>query len=343
MTSDEKTASQAEFFGNRVSKRYKHLKKWAKRTGVYCFRIYDRDIPEVPVALDVYEAESDDPAIPGERYLQLYLYDRPYEKDDSEEETWLSIMADHAATATGIPRENVIVKHRKHQKGENQYEKLNENRSQRIECIVKEHNERFLVNLTDYLDTGLFFDHRPLRHMVRDTCKGKKVLNLFCYTGAFSVYAAHGRANIVDSVDLSKTYLNWARKNLGLNGFKENNQYRFFESDVVTWLKSSTDQYDIIVLDPPTFSNSKKTDTLLDINRDWSLLISLCYQRLNINGTLYFSTNSQRLKFEEKELAELNGAVISDITGETIPEDFSGDKPHRCWKIVKFDGAGDLY
>lgn len=343
MTTAEKTAYQAELFGNRLTKRYKHLKKWAKRTGVYCFRIYDRDIPEIPVALDIYETESDDPTIAGERYLQLYLYDRPYEKDESEEEAWLTAMAESAANAIGIPVQQVVAKHRKHQKGENQYEKLNESRSGRIEFIAKEHNERFWVNLTDYLDTGLFFDHRALRHTVRDTCKGKRVLNLFCYTGAFSVYAAHGRASGVDSVDLSKTYLNWARKNMALNGFKENDTYRFFENDVVTWLKSASDQYDIIVLDPPTFSNSKKTDTLLDINRDWPLLVQLCYQRLNLNGILYFSTNSQRLKFEEQELSALRGAEISDITAQTIPEDFAGGKPHRCWKIVKTDGAGDLY
>ncbi len=343
MTTAEKTAYQAELFGNRVSKRYKHLRKWAKRTGVFCFRIYDRDIPEIPVALDIYEAESDDPTVTGDRWLQLYLYDRPYEKDDAEEETWLSAMAESAATALGISAANVVTKHRKHQKGENQYEKLNESRSQRIEFVAREHNERFQINLTDYLDTGLFFDHRELRHTVRDTCKGKRVLNLFCYTGAFSVYAAHGRASGVDSVDLSRTYLNWAKKNMALNGFQENDKYRFFESDVVTWLKTAADQYDIIILDPPTFSNSKKTDTLLDINRDWPLLVKLCYQRLNLKGILYFSTNSQRLKFEEQQIADLTGAVITDITQSTIPEDFSGSKPHRCWKIVKSDGADDMY
>jgi 23S rRNA (cytosine1962-C5)-methyltransferase len=224
---------------------------------------------------------------------------------------------------------SVFIKTRKKMKGEDQYEKQSD---KSFTIIVKEQGQKFLVNLTDYLDTGLFFDHRPLRNMVRSMCQGKKVLNLFCYTGAFSVYAAQGKASKVDSVDLSKTYLTWAQNNMKLNGFlPENNAYSFIQNDTVTFLNSTQNTYDIIILDPPTFSNSKRTSTTLDINRDYPVLINACLSLLSPDGTLFFSTNSKKLFFEPALLN--NAGTITDITELTIPEDFRNKKIHRCWKI----------
>ena len=183
-------------------------------------------------------------------------------------------------------------------------------------------------------------DHRPLRKIVEQEAQGKAVLNLFCYTASFSVYAAAGGASRVDSVDLSNTYLAWGEKNFSLNGFTDTEKYRFTRSDVAQFLKDSRDSWDIIVLDPPTFSNSKKTKDTLDINRDWPKLVNVAIQHLNPGGTLYFSTNSRQLHFDEGLLKlpakENDGAqlAVKDITAATIPEDFRNQKIHRCWKIT---------
>ena len=205
------------------------------------------------------------------------------------------------------------------------------------------------MNLSDYIDTGLFFDHRPLRLTVQSEAAGKRVLNLYCYTGAFSVYAAAGEAAHIDSVDLSGKYLGWAEENMRLNGFTDKSKYRFIEGDVTTFLekaapavekhdrhtngKNAPAGYDIIILDPPTFSNSKKTDTMLDINRDWPSLIASCTSLLSENGVLYFSTNSRKLSFDEKKIPE--DFAAKDITSSTIPEDFRNERIHRVWKIQR--------
>lgn len=334
MTSEEKLNYQATLFENRLSKRYKHLKKWAKRSNVFCYRLYDKDIPEIPLVVDFYEdSETED------CYLQIALYERPYEKNEDEEVLWLEAMKFAAARSLLINPSNITFKIRKKQKGENQYEKNND---KSVIFTVKEQGQLFKVNLSSYLDTGLFFDHRPLRLMVRSTCQQKDVLNLFCYTGSFSVYAAQGKAKSVDSVDLSKTYLAWAEDNFKLNGFDIKNsqeKYRFINSDVLLFLQETIKQkeklYDIIILDPPTFSNSKKTDNLLDINRDWPKFVSLCLELLKPHGVLYFSTNSRRLNFSAEELYTMCGKSVSvvDITDKTIPEDFRNKKIHRCWEI----------
>jgi len=317
---------QSQLLENRLLKRYKHLRKWAKRTSVSCYRVYDKDIPEIPLAIDIYE-DCENSKI----YLHLSLYERPYEKDQSDEEVWLNYMKNACIRVFLVEPSSVFIKTRKKMKGEDQYEKQSD---KSFTIIVKEQGQKFLVNLTDYLDTGLFFDHRPLRNMVRSMCQGKKVLNLFCYTGAFSVYAAQGKASKVDSVDLSKTYLTWAQNNMKLNGFlPENNAYSFIQNDTVTFLNSTQNTYDIIILDPPTFSNSKRTSTTLDINRDYPVLINACLSLLSPDGTLFFSTNSKKLFFEPALLN--NAGTITDITELTIPEDFRNKKIHRCWKINK--------
>ena len=375
--SKEQNEYQSELLSNRLSKKYKTLKKWARRERVTCYRLYDRDIPEIPIAIDLYEfvpeeiqskmecafflrdeeariSANDKSAIEGKlsrTYLHIFLYERPYEKSEKDEEEWLSCMKRAACQTLGIPESHALTKLRKKQKGENQYEKIES--SVTVCGTVQEKGQLFKVNLSDYLDTGLFFDHRPLRTQVRASCGGKSELNLFCYTGSFSVYAAEGKARRVESVDLSNTYIDWAKDNFKLNGFdfssakgKPSEKYIFTRGDVVGFLNQKlaevpnadgTNRYDIIILDPPTFSNSKSTRTPLDINRDWLDLVTKCADLLNERGTLYFSTNSKRLKFDAGLIPEKTGGGLSisvhDITTETLDEDFKTGKIHRCWRI----------
>ena len=368
MPHTDKLAYQTGLFANRLAKKYRTLRKWARKNRVSCYRLYDRDIPELPLAADVYEflpddiadkieaahflreedrrVSENDPAVAQEiarrRYLHLFMYERPFQTDEAAEQAWLSAMVKAAAQVLFIEESHVIVKTRKRQKGESQYEKIQSERT--LEGIVQECGQLFTVNLSDYLDTGLFFDHRPLRSLVRETASGKSVLNLFCYTGSFSVYAAEGNARRIESVDLSNTYLSWGRKNMAQNGFTDAKKYIFTKSDVSAFLQkkraeqpTATNRYDIIILDPPTFSNSRSTVNTLDINRDWPRLVCDCLTLLTPGGTLYFSTNSKRLKFDASLIPEKNenGATVTvtDMTAQSLPEDYKGTKNRRCWKI----------
>ncbi len=324
ISADKKTNDQAILFSNRISKRYKHLKKWAKRESVQCFRLYDKDIPEIPLCLDIYAS------IEGTLYAVLFLYERPYEKDEKDENIWLTNMEQCIVDTLGIGKANIFTKKRKKQK-EGQYEKITKNE---FFITVEENSSQFLINLSSYVDTGLFFDHRPLRSMVKEQSAGKRVLNLFCYTGSFSVHAARGGAKVVDSVDFSKTYLSWVSKNFDINNLSTSTNHHIINEDVFTFLRKSSSTWDLIILDPPTFSNSKKTETVLDINRDYADLVKLCIKHLTKNGTLYFSSNSRTLKFDENLFAN-DGVSIHDITQKTIPEDFRNTKIHRCWEIRK--------
>lgn len=364
---NEKNSYQAELFKNRISKNYKQLKKSMRKNRISSFRLYDKDIPEIPLAVDFYtllpekikdkieaakywaelsasiSANSKESAeiVKDEcsrSFAKIYLYERPYEKDDEEENEWIDEMKKAASDALGIPEKNILCRKRKKQTDgtkRSQYEK--EEAAEKIEGCVIEAGEIFKVNLTDYLDTGLFFDMRPLRKILREKCSGKSVLNLFCYTGSFSVYAAEGNASEVTSVDMSRTYLDWAKENFSLNGFTDEKKYRFENSDVVKFLeaevKDGSEKYDYIILDPPTFSNSKKTDTLLDINRDWATLVKNCTMLLKEKGILYFSTNSRRLDFDENLLP--SGFISKEITAVTIPDDYRNKKIHRVWEITK--------
>lgn len=361
-----KDALQAEMFANRIRKKYRQLKKRARKSGVSCFRIYDRDIPEVPVALDLYEflpetvrtaaqctafIESQNAKIAANdadaaaeaalrRYFVLYLYERPYEKTEEAEQDWLFGIAEAVSAVFGADRERIIVKTRRRQRGEKQYLRLDGAASPAIEGIIQECGLLFTVNLSSYIDTGLFFDHRELRSVVRRESTGKRVLNLFCYTGSFSVYAAAGGASFVESVDLSNTYLTRAQANMAANGFDGKN-YVFTRADVSDFLRERAADvqggmfvpFDIIILDPPTFSNSKMTAHVLDVNKAWCTLVNDCIQLLASGGTLYFSTNSRRLQFDGTKIA--SSCTAEDITERTIPFDFAGMTPHRCWRIVK--------
>lgn len=370
----EKNAYQAELFSNRLKRKYKELRKQMRKNRISCYRLYDRDIPEVPVSLDLYEflpdgvdsvmeaarfmsdqnerLSANDPAIEKEikerTWAVLYLYERPYEKSEEEETLWLDAMAKAAADILGIDKSHIIKKSRGHKshKEDEQYQK---NDSQiAIEGLVQEQGQLFRVDLTSYLDTGLFFDHRPLRTTVRDTSSKKRVLNLFCYTGSFSVYAAQGNASYVESVDLSNTYLAWAKDNMKLNGFTDKKKYDFTRADCQVFLQekavaakggklAAEELYDLIILDPPTFSNSKATSDVLDINRDWPQLVKDCLNILAPGGTLYFSTNSERIKFDISKIPPKTAAgsefTWKEITEQTISADFAGKKPHKAWEF----------
>lgn len=391
---ENKTEYQAQLFANRLKKKYKELRKWARKNRITCYRIYNKDIPEIPVSLDLYEflpsfvttpievakflSEQNDKIsqndlqtekdIKSRTFAVLYLYERPYEKQYEQEEIWLNAMQKAAGEVLGIEQNHIIKKMRKHQKGSNQYEKkdaqstnFNTDFSEFDFQYVQEQGQIFKINLSSYLDNGLFFDHRPLRSIIRDTSSKKRVLNLFCYTGSFSVYAAQGNASFVESVDLSNTYLDWAKQNMQNNGFSDNHKYVFTRSDCMVFLqqkavaqkkllassnqnipisdeiKKNAQTYDIIILDPPTFSNSKNTSNVLDINKDWPQLVKDALNILNPNGILYFSTNSERLKFNIEQIPQktISGCQIEceDITPQTIPNDYAASKPHRCWKF----------
>lgn len=316
----EKDLEQSLFFANRVIKRDKHLRKWARKTGTDCYRVYDRDIPEVPLSLDRYG----DAAV-------LYLYERPYDKPDAEEAGWLELMAGSAASSLNIARTSLIVKTRRRLGVEDQYERAEDAAQVARQRVVRENGLLFIVNIDDYIDTGLFMDHRPARELIGGMAAGKRVLNLFCYTGSFSVYALAGGATHVVGVDLSNTYLAWAERNLELNELGLE-RYRGVRADVTAFLTAEAARgarYDLIILDPPTFSNSKKMDGFLDVARHWPELVKACLSVLDPGGTVLFSTNARSLKLDP---ALLPGALIVDISEKTIPEDFRGH-PHRTWLI----------
>jgi 23S rRNA G2069 N7-methylase RlmK/C1962 C5-methylase RlmI len=325
-------AAQAEMLANRLRKRFRHLSKWARRNGVEVFRLYDRDIPEIPLVLDWY----------GDA-LAGALYKRPYEKDDAEEGRWIAAMREAAAEALGIRAGRVFIKFRERQRGAAQYGRAGDS------GVVREAGEgglRFRVNLSDYLDTGLFPDLRRLRARVREAAAGKRVLNLFCYTASFSVYAAAGGAAEIDSVDLSNTYLDWGIENFRLNGFPGERvsegalwggrqsalpPFRFIRADALLFLaeaQRARRRWDHIILDPPAFSNSKKMRAALDIQRDHPGLIRSALRLLAPGGTLWFSAKARhfRLRPEELQSAEFPGLRIEDITGPVTDEDFRGKK-----------------
>jgi 23S rRNA (cytosine1962-C5)-methyltransferase len=312
-----KDLEQQQVFLNRLVKRDRHLRKLARRDDADCYRVYDRDIPEVPLSVDRYG----DAAV-------VYLYERPYEKPDQEEAEWLALMRSAIAEALGLAVDSVLCKTRRRLGLDEQYDRTDDTRLFRV---VREHGLRFMVNISDYLDTGLFMDHRPTRALVRALARGRTVLNLFCYTGSFSVYALAGGATEVCGVDLSNTYLAWAEENIGLNGL-DPARYRSVRGDVSRFLEEAArrkDRYGLIILDPPTFSNSKKMDDFMDINRHWPALVQSCLAILDDDGDLLFSTNSRGLKFDP---ALVEAASVVDISAATIPEDFR-HKPHRAWRI----------
>ncbi|HEX9451561.1 MAG TPA: class I SAM-dependent methyltransferase [Burkholderiales bacterium] len=314
----DQTVHQAEMFANRIAKNVKHLRKWARSAGVECFRIYDRDIPELPFALDLYANRA-----------HLQEYSKPV-MDARAQRHWLTAMHEAAAGALKLPLKSVALKERHGQRPDEQYRKL---AASAQDFVVQEGGHRFIVNLTDHLDTGLFLDHRVTRALVGTLAPGRRVLNLFCYTGSFSVYAAGNRATSTTSVDLSKTYLDWARRNFELNRI-DFGRNRLVQADVVRFLeeeRESRDRYELIVLDPPSFSNSKRMQGVLDVQRDHVALVRGCLALLSPGGDLLFSTNLRSFKLDADALADV---PMTEISAQTVPPDFRNRRIHRCWRIT---------
>ena len=307
-------------FRNRLTKVFRHIGKQAKRQGISCYRVYDHDLPEFPFCIEYYEDK-----------LYVAEYKRRHSMTEEEHDEWMENALNIISEILTVSKENIFLKLRQRKAGRlGQYQKFDEVQH---EFIVKEKGLKFIVNLSDYLDTGLFIDHRITRERTRTESKGKKVLNLFAYTGSFSVYAAAGEASEVVTVDLSKTYLNWAERNFQLNGFSDELKYKFIHADVLQYLKELPASYfDLIILDPPTFSNSKRMDDFLDIQRDHVILINDCLHSLKAGGILYFSTNFRRFVLDKENI---KASAVKDITKATTPFDFEGKLFRWCFSIVK--------
>jgi 23S rRNA (cytosine1962-C5)-methyltransferase len=307
-------------FRNRLLKVFRHTGKQAKKLSVTCYRLYDHDLPEFPFCIEFYENN-----------IYVAEYKRRHGMTESEHEDWIAKSIEVIMEVLGVPKEAIFLKLRQRKAGRlGQYQKLDE---QQHEFLVEENGLKFYVNLSDYLDTGLFLDHRPTRQLVRDMSNGKKVLNLFAYTGSFSVYAAAGGASEVVTVDLSKTYLDWAQKNMQANGFTELLKYKFVHADVKQFLPSlHPDYYDVIILDPPTFSNSSRMKDFLDIQRDHVEMINQCITSLVPGGALFFSTNSTHFVLDKEKIM---ASAIKDITKATTAFDFEGKLSRYCFRISK--------
>ena len=307
-------------FHNRLSKVYKHIGRQAKRLGISCYRLYDHDLPEFPFRIEFYDDK-----------LYVAEYKRKHAMNEEEHEAWLKQSMKVVSEVLGISSENIYLKLR--QRKEDRTGQYTKTGNSKEEFIVFENGLKFIVNLGDYLDTGLFLDHRITRQMIREQSAGKKMLNLFAYTGSFSVYAAAGSAEEVVTVDLSKTYLEWAKRNMTLNGFDDESKYMFQQADVKEYLQDlQAGQFDLIVMDPPTFSNSKRMDDFLDIQKDHAELINQCLNALMPGGVLYFSTNSRKFSLET---GKINTDIIKDITRATTPFDFEGKLFRWCYQLRK--------
>jgi 23S rRNA (guanine2445-N2)-methyltransferase / 23S rRNA (guanine2069-N7)-methyltransferase len=312
----------AQMLKNRIEKNFRHQRKRAGREGIDCWRVYDADLPEYACAIDIFRAAE------GADHLHVQEYQAPADVPEDVARTRLRELVRVSGEVLGVPRERIALKTRQRGKGGEKYGRLDE-RGEYLQ--VGEGGLKFFVNLRDYLDTGLFLDHRPLRGRIRTMSRGKRFLNLFCYTASVSVYAAAGGAAETTSVDLSQTYLDWAAQNLALNGFGEP-QHKLVWGDVLGYLQSHSAMYDLIFVDPPTFSNSKRADDF-DVQRDHVRLLTLCGERLLAGGTILFSNNFRRFKLDE---AALSGFAVRDITASTIPFDFERNgRIHRAWELSR--------
>lgn len=311
---------------NRLERMFRHLRKWARRTDVACFRVYEKDIPDQPLVIDWYDGRA-----------LVYAMRRKKDETEFQRFAWLAEVEDEVRAGLALPEpaegedDRLFFKERFERKGGVQYQRIAD---ERREFVVPEQGHRFIVNLSDYHDTGLFLDHRNTRRMVRDEAAGKQVLNLFSYTGSFSVYAAAGGAAGTLSVDISNTYLEWTRRNYELNGL-DPAIHRSERADVLQWLPQAAEEgrrFDLIICDPPTFSNSKKMRGFFDIGVMHPQLINDCLRLLAPGGALYFSTNFRGFQLREEALPPCR---FEEITAQTIPEDFRNKKIHRCWRIAR--------
>jgi 23S rRNA (guanine2445-N2)-methyltransferase / 23S rRNA (guanine2069-N7)-methyltransferase len=309
-------SSGAKMLANRLRKNLKKFKPWLKQAQTNAYRLYDADMPEYAVAIDRYAD-----------YVHIQEYAPPSSIDPKSAQKRLGEVMDAVIEVLAIGPERIALKQRKRQKGKQQYEKQDQ-RQQWLE--VYEGPARYKVNLFDYLDTGLFLDHRPLRQQVRTLAANKRVLNLFAYTGSIGVQAALGGAKQLTQVDLSNTYSSWARDNLDLNQIPRD-QYRLVTADCFKWLQNCDKQFDLIIMDPPSFSNSKKMETTLDIQRDHESLIREAMRCLTAEGVLIFSNNLRRFQLSDALQTDFK---VSNQTQASIDKDFErSPKIHHCWHI----------
>jgi 23S rRNA (cytosine1962-C5)-methyltransferase/23S rRNA (guanine2445-N2)-methyltransferase / 23S rRNA (guanine2069-N7)-methyltransferase len=309
----KKNMSDLNTIQNRIEKNYKHRAKWAKKEGLEAYRIYEKDIPEFPFIVDVYK----DFAV---------IFEKRDSEIDAEKFDHFEFIITAVKNVLKLPEEKVVIKSRLRQKGNIQYERID---SKNEYFSIKEYQANFLVNLFDYLDTGLFLDHRPMRQIIFKESAGKKVLNLFSYTGSVSVMAALGGAQSVTSVDLSATYQDWAKRNFEHNNISLRN-HTFNTQSALEYLEKSNASFDLIFIDPPTFSNSKKMDDDFEVEKDQVFLIKHCLRLLSPNGTIYFSNNKRKFRLDP-QITDM--AIVKDITSSTIPMDFRDPKIHHCFKI----------
>ncbi|QIM68175.1 bifunctional 23S rRNA (guanine(2069)-N(7))-methyltransferase RlmK/23S rRNA (guanine(2445)-N(2))-methyltransferase RlmL [Basfia succiniciproducens] len=313
-------ANVATDFANRLQKNIKKIEKWAKQEGIEAYRLYDADLPDYNLAVDHY----------GD-HIVVQEYAAPKNIDENKARQRLLDAVTATLAVTGVETNKLILKVRQKQKGANQYEKL-ANKGEYF--YVNEYGAKLWVNLTDYLDTGLFLDHRLTRRMVGQMAKGKDFLNLFAYTGSATVHAALGGAKSTTTVDMSNTYLNWAEQNLILNE-ADGKQHKLIQADCLQWLANCAQQFDLIFVDPPTFSNSKRMEDSWDVQRDHIKLMSNLKRILRPNGTIVFSNNKRGFKMDFEGLTRL-GLKAEEISAKTLPLDFERNKQiHNCW-IVEF-------
>ncbi|MET0394611.1 MAG: class I SAM-dependent methyltransferase [Chitinophagaceae bacterium] len=307
-------------FRNRLTKVYRHLGRQARRRQVSCYRVYDHDLPEFPFCIEFYGTN-----------LYVAEYKRHHGMAEEEHDAWLEQSLQVIGEVLEVEADHIFLKLRQRKPGRlGQYQKVDQVQH---EFVVEENELKFIVNLSDYLDTGLFLDHRNTRQQVRELSRDKKVLNLFAYTGSFSVYAAAGGAAEVATVDLSNTYLHWAERNMQLNGCTDKERYTFVRADVKQYLATlPAGCFDLVIMDPPTFSNSKRMDDFLDIQQDHAALINACLQAMKPGGLLYFSTNSRKFVLDTEHI---HAASVRDITKATTPFDFEGRLFRWCYLIIK--------
>ncbi|MCU7368734.1 bifunctional 23S rRNA (guanine(2069)-N(7))-methyltransferase RlmK/23S rRNA (guanine(2445)-N(2))-methyltransferase RlmL [Pantoea stewartii] len=317
--SGERASQIAEDYANRLRKNLKKLDKWARQEGIECYRIYDADLPDYNVAVDRYAD-----------WVVVQEYAPPKTIDANKARQRLFDVISATLSVLELPSSRLILKTRERQKGKAQYQKLSE-KGDYFE--VQEFNARFLVNLTDYLDTGLFLDHRIARKMLGQMSQGKDFLNLFAYTGTASVHAGLGGARSTTTVDMSRTYLEWAERNLRLNGLT-GRQHRLLHADCLSWLNETDENFDLIFIDPPTFSNSKRMEESFDVQRDHMMLMRNLKRLLRKGGTIMFSNNKRGFKMDLDGLKAL-GLQAQDITQKTLSQDFARNRQiHNCWLIT---------
>lgn len=313
----------------------RHLGRWGPKQGITCFRLYERDIPDYPLIIDWYgDADAQDPSVDGDAVV--WVFPRTRDRDDPEAGLLYTdrVMLE-VQEGLGITTNRIHLRSRSRQRdGEGhrkQYVKLEDHDRRKV---VREHGLQFEINLSDYLDVGLFLDHRVLRREIGERMTGRSLLNLFAYTGAFSVHARVGGAAATTTVDLSKTYLDWYIRNLELNGFNIDTDHECIQTDCLQFLEhgpSDGKLYDTVILDPPTFSNSKRMRDTFSVDRDHPYLIECAAHFMAPGGEMFFSTNDRGFELDRRFLPE--HLEFREISNRSIPEDFRNRKVHRAWRF----------